>query len=144
QPVKSEEKTSATEKKPEPAPETEKGNDLPSELLNQWHTFLKTVHSKRPSLGTLLDQGDLISLEEGLAVIELINPGSFSLTMMNSHKKYLESVLSEVAGQKIHISFKSVTHTGTKRPKRSTAGNASGSEDTLNKIIELFDGEIER
>ncbi|NOZ75284.1 MAG: DNA polymerase III subunit gamma/tau [FCB group bacterium] len=121
-------------KEPEPA----------SGLLNKWHAFLKLVQSKRPSLGTLLDQGELISLEEGLAVIELVNPGSFSITMLDSHKKYLESVLSEVADQKIHINYKSVTRMGTKMRKRSTASGRTGSEDTLNKIIELFDGEIER
>lgn len=128
-----------------PKAETSQAKSEPaSELFSYWQDFLARLHSKRPSLGTLLDQGDLISFSEGLAVIELVDPGSFPLTMLNNHKKYLETVLSEIVGRKTHINFKTIPQTGTKTRKRSTPSGRQSSEDTLNKIIELFDGEIER
>jgi len=137
-------------KEPEEASATDsdkKSKQVPaSELFAVWKEFVKELHSTKPSISTLLEQAELVSLEEGLAVIELNNPASFTLTILNTNKNYLESVLSEKTGSPIRISFKSIKQAGTKHHKQSTeSGQAyAGSDDTLNKIIELFDGEIER
>jgi DNA polymerase-3 subunit gamma/tau len=137
--------SSSIEEKAEEKSDDNKPNLDIEEIKNRWSDIVMHISSQRPSIGNILDQSQPIKISEGLVHVELHGQSSFSLSMIDRHNKWIESEIVNHSQLKLRIKFSVGKETISKAKIDTTSKDADvNHSETVNKIIELFDGEILR
>ncbi|HID10109.1 MAG TPA: DNA polymerase III subunit gamma/tau [Candidatus Latescibacteria bacterium] len=128
------------EGEPEPSDKTqgsgEKEEKAPSEgpdieaLKGRWEEVAERVGRRSPRLGAFLREGCPQGFEDG--VVEVAFGTSFHRDAVHRQRRVVEEVLREVFGRPIRV--RAVRGEAEKKPY--------GDDPMLQKVIELFDGEI--
>jgi len=137
----------AQEEKPIQEP-VQQGIELSlSDIESKIHFILEKVHVKKPSVGAILEECELISYKENLLTIKANGNGSFNAKTIERGRDIIESILFELFSEKIVIEI--INGGNEKKPssiKSSTSTAQSDATDNqlFNKVVEVFDGEILR
>ena len=138
------------DKKDEDAPTL---NESPKEILtieeinNQWKSIIDFVHQKKPSLGSVLEGCRPLDINGNILQIQTVGKSEFNLKMLNKGASIIEQIIVDLLSFQPKIKF-TTKSLGGKELKKETSNNnqkakdGSKVEETLDRIVELFDGEI--
>lgn len=135
-------KEETTEKTDKPKPITFTLEDIQS----SWPKILSHLNENRPSIATILEKSTPTQLEQNFVTVELKAQSSFSLKMLERHQKWLENEVHHLTELNIKLKFMINEDVQKSAATISDVQSDEGDdhEETVNKIIELFDGEILR
>ena len=138
------------EKKDEDAPTS---NASPKEILkideinNQWRSIIDFVHQKKPSLGSVLEGCRPLDINGNILQIQTAGKSGFNLKMLNKGASIIEQIIDDLLSFQPKIKFTTESFGGKMLKKETKKNNqkakdGSKEEETLDRIVELFDGEI--
>ena len=113
-----------------------------------WPNILVDILTKRPSIGTILENSKPIDYDGQIVTIQSSSQSEFNLKMVEKHAKIVEEIISVKIGRGLRIRL--IQGKGDAKDKNDTKGEKSekklktDNKKTLNRIVELFDGEILR
>tara|TARA_Y100000817_G_scaffold105448_1_gene82571 strand:- start:5588 stop:7384 length:1797 start_codon:yes stop_codon:yes gene_type:complete len=128
-------------------------NEPPKEILtieeinNQWKSIIDFVHQKKPSLGSVLEGCRPLDINGNILQIQTVGKSEFNLKMLNKGASIIEQIIVDLLSFQPKIKFTTESLDG-KILKKETSNNnqkakdGSKVEETLDRIVELFDGEI--
>ena len=140
----------AKDKKDEDAPTS---NESPKEILtieeinNQWKSIIDFVHQKKPSLGSVLEGCRPLDINGNILQIQTVGKSGFNLKMLNKGASIIEQIIVDLLSFQLKIKFTTESIDGKVLKKETIKNNqeakdGSKGEETLDRIVELFDGEI--
>lgn len=126
----------------------------PDIVSAKWETVVQDVLKNRPSVGHVLEQCELQELNGRHLHIKGVNIATFEQSNLETNRRVVEQTINSVFKQDLHLKVEWET---VDQPEKSiekktpenggqTGGNSVKrvDENTVSKIIELFDGEILR
>jgi hypothetical protein len=118
------------------------------DISNNWPTILTHITELRPSIGTILDNSKPVQLNNDFVQIQLSGQSSFSIKMLERHLQWMENEIVQNTSLSLKLKFSQEENdtikADTNGKKNESHGNQEDHSETVNKIIELFDGEILR
>lgn len=119
------------------------GEPFKRDLDTAWLKVFGKLLKERPSIASILEESTLSEQSNNRFVVTLHGQSDFSLHMAEKGKTYIDGLLSKELGTPVSTSFKLAKKDSTPvKKKNSTKPSNGGGEDTVARIIELFDGEI--
>ena len=109
---------------------------------------MENIHRIRPSIGAVLENSTPVDYDGSFVTIKGSGQSAFNLKMVEKHATVVEDVISNKLGQALRIRLiegksKIPINSARKDEKPSVVVNLD-DEKTLDRIVELFDGEILR
>ena len=113
-----------------------------------WPNIMENIHRIRPSIGAVLENSTPVDYDGSIVTIKGSGQSAFNLKMVEKHATVVEEVISKKLGQALRIRLiegksKTPINSARKDEKPSAEVNLD-DEKTLDRIVELFDGEILR
>ena len=113
-----------------------------------WPNIMENIHRIRPSIGAVLENSTPVDYDGSIVTIKGSGQSAFNLKMVEKHATVVEEVISNKLGQALRIRLiegksKTPINSARKDEKPSVVVNLD-DEKTLDRIVELFDGEILR
>jgi len=113
-----------------------------------WPNIMENIHRIRPSIGAVLENSTPVDYDGSIVTIKGSGQSAFNLKMVEKHATVVEDVISNKLGQALRIRLiegksKTPINSARKDEKPSAEVNLD-DEKTLDRIVELFDGEILR
>ncbi|HIB32612.1 MAG TPA: DNA polymerase III subunit gamma/tau [Candidatus Marinimicrobia bacterium] len=113
-----------------------------------WPNIMENIHRIRPSIGAVLENSTPVDYDGSIVTIKGSGQSAFNLKMVEKHATVVEEVISNKLGQALRIRLiegksKTPINSARKDEKPSAEVNLD-DEKTLDRIVELFDGEILR
>ena len=113
-----------------------------------WPNIMENIHRIRPSIGAVLENSTPVDYDGSIVTIKGSGQSAFNLKMVEKHATVVEKVISNKLGQALRIRLiegksKTPINSARKDEKPSAEVNLD-DEKTLDRIVELFDGEILR
>ena len=114
-------------------------------VKENWQDFIDSMHVKKPSVASILDNSKPISISSSDIIIEITSALDFHVNQIEKNRDSLITILSEIFGN--GVSFK-VQKSIEKEAKSSGINSKDNTTDSENdeqvrdKVIDLFDGEI--
>jgi len=113
-----------------------------------WPNIMENIHRIRPSIGAVLENSTPVDYDGSIVTIKGSGQSAFNLKMVEKHATVVEKVISNKLGQALRIRLiegksKTPINSARKDEKPSAVVNLD-DEKTLDRIVELFDGEILR
>ena len=118
------------------------------DIETAWPNVLVDILTKRPSIGTILENSKPIDYDGQIITIQSSSQSEFNLKMVEKHAKIVEEIISVKIGRGLRIRL--IQGKGDAQGTNDTKGEKSekklntDDKKTLNRIVELFDGEILR
>jgi len=139
---------------PEDEPALEQENENASidysldEISNHWPNILVHITGLRPSIGTILENSKPVQFDNDFVQIQLSGQSSFSIKMLDRHLQWIENEIVQKTALSLKLKFSQEENdtlkADTNGKKNESHGTQEDHSETVNKIIELFDGEILR
>ncbi len=146
-------KDGASEKKPEvKSKEVHKESEEPNESLDMeyiktnWHQVIEKIGSIKTSVAMVLEQTMPMDLKNRKLDIAVYDQPKFSFDRLERNRSLIENIFEEVFNHPVRMTF--LLNEGTQEEIRHELPNASSvpikGDPVVNRVIELFDGEILR
>ena len=116
-------------------------------IVGHWAKIMEKIHLDRPSVGAVLEECIPVGLSGEILTIKTVGKSSFNLKTMGRGAIAVEQIISEELNVSLKIKFENGENSDVKPDAEKKIDNTrSNSRDgeTLNRIIEVFDGEILR
>lgn len=106
--------------------------------LKHWEVFLEVIKKKKRTLAALVQEGKPLSFDENELVVGFPPNLKFHLENVNlpHNKELLESILKNLCGRELKISFTPLTEQVPDTPSRDQ------ESDILKRTVDLFGGEV--
>ena len=120
------------------------------ELKDKWSEIITSVTNLRTSVGMVLEHCIPMEFAGKKVQVGMMNQPRFNLDLLKNNKEMIEDVAAEHVKQKIKINFFTVekdTQPAEELSKHGIIQNqvaSTKSEPVVDRVIELFDGEILR
>jgi acyl-CoA synthetase (NDP forming) len=120
------------------------------ELKDKWTEIITSVTNLRTSVGMVLEYCTPLEFVGKNAQVGMVNQPRFNLDLLKNNKEMIEDVAANHVKQKIKINFISVekdTQLVEELSKNGVSQNpmtSTKSDLVVDRVIELFDGEILR
>jgi DNA polymerase III gamma/tau subunit len=120
------------------------------ELKDKWSEIITSVTNLRTSVGMVLEHCIPMEFSGKKVQVGMMNQPRFNLDLLKNNKEMIEDVAAEHVKQKIKINFFTVekdTQPAEELSKHGIIQNqvaSTKSEPVVDRVIELFDGEILR
>ncbi|MEE3188620.1 MAG: hypothetical protein VX244_01750, partial [Candidatus Neomarinimicrobiota bacterium] len=115
-------------------------------IHEHWPAIMEKIHLKKPSIGAVLEGCRPLKISGNIILIQAFGKSGFNLKMIEKGIAIVEEILAEILHQSLKIKF---IQDGGVRPSANIADSNHektqphpDDENTLNRIVELFDGEI--
>ena len=116
-------------------------------IVEHWAKIMEKIHLDRPSVGAVLDECIPVDLKGKILTIRTIGKSNFNVKTMERGAITVERIISEKLNVSLKIKFENGENSDVKpdadQKNNNTRTNSKDGE-TLNRIIEVFDGEILR
>ncbi len=116
-------------------------------IVEHWAKIMEKIHLDRPSVGAVLEECIPVGLSGEILTIKTVGKSSFNVKTMERGAIAVERIISEKLNVSLKIKFENGENSDVKsdpdQQKDNTRSNSRDGE-TLNRIIEVFDGEILR
>jgi len=123
---------------PEPEINTENRN-----IDKVWLKIYQIILKDRPSIASILEDSNLVENTNNRFTVTLFGQSDFSLHMAEKGKNYIDSLLTRELNATSSVNFILAKQKEIQTEKEPSVDKNNGNnEDTVAKIIELFDGEI--
>lgn len=106
-----------------------------------WEKIVTKLLTQRRSIGTVLEHSHPSALKGKKLTVEVVNQPKFSLDLLDNNKATIEAVIEKVLGNPWRVEFR-LTREATKPPPKGAV--TPGDNPVVERMIELFDGEILR
>jgi len=114
-------------------------------IKNAWPKVLDNIQNIRPTVGAIVEDFAPCSIEEETVFFESNTSPGFNEKLMERGIPIVAKELSGVMGMELKVNFKNINNVKRKsKEKKKDVDNGSNPKDekVLNKIVDLFDGEI--
>ena len=136
------------DEKPDKVIEEKNDDDLSLDIESmkgKWSTIITNVTNVRTSIGIVLEHSSPIDFDKKALKIGVYNQPKFSLDLLNNNKEVIEKVIANELKQRVSINFSEIHNKrDTVDLKEQSTANKNNDSDTMDSVIELFDGEILR
>ena len=136
------------DEKPDKVIEEKNDDDLSLDIESmkgKWSTIITNVTNVRTSIGIVLEHSSPIDFDKKALKIGVYNQPKFSLDLLNNNKEVIEKVIANELKQRVSINFSEIhDKSDTVDLKEQSTANKNNDSDTMDSVIELFDGEILR
>jgi len=115
-------------------------------IHEHWPAIMEKIHLKKPSIGAVLEGCRPLKISGNIILIQAFGKSGFNLKMIEKGIAIVEEILAETLHQSLKIKF--IQDGGVKPAANIADSNHEKTqphpddENTLNRIVELFDGEI--
>ena len=116
-------------------------------LINDWKTIMDYLYDKRPSLGSVLNTSRPTGFDGENITIHLSGEIEFHIKLVEKYLDVLEKIISEKIGKNIKVLFRrEKIESKIEIKKEIITQNLAFKKDekTLDRILDVFDGEILR
>lgn len=117
-------------------------NETVKDIENIWKKVYKRLLNDRPSIASVLEGSTISEKSNNRFILTVFGQSDFSIHMAEKGKGYIEKLLSMELNANSSVNFilskKDSIKSGNDEPTQKKSGN----DETVAKIIELFDGEI--
>jgi DNA polymerase-3 subunit gamma/tau len=118
-------------------------------VKDQWLSFVNAVSKKRPSLGTVLEHSTPETLSKNKLMLSISGLPRFSVRTVEKNRGAIESIFKDHFGVEIRIQAEwkegATDHQPDAEDQKEPDSKSTGKGDpVIQKVIELFDGEILR
>tara|TARA_S200000501_G_scaffold361943_1_gene390862 strand:- start:8058 stop:9854 length:1797 start_codon:yes stop_codon:yes gene_type:complete len=128
-------------------------NELPKETLtieainNQWERIIDLIHKKKPSLGSVIEGCKPLSINGSILKIQTVGKSEFNLKTLGKGAPIIEQIIYDLLNFQPNIKFTTESFSDKSLKKEINKNNqktsdGSNEEETLDRIVDLFDGEI--
>ena len=114
-------------------------------IIKAWPKILDNIQNVRPSVGVIVEDFVPCSIEENTVYFESNTSPGFNEKLMEHGIPIVAKELSELMGIELKVNFKDIKNVKRKNKGKKNDGNTGPNpkdEKVLNKIVDLFDGEI--
>ena len=119
---------------------------LSIKIINEhWPAIMEKVHIQKPSIGAILDGCRPVKISGNIIMIKAFGKSEFNIKMIEKGISVVEKIISEKFDQSIKIQFNQDPEAEPAKKavsKNEKTQSKPDDENTLNRIVELFDGEI--
>ena len=116
-------------------------------IVEHWAKIMEKIHLDRPSVGAVLEECIPVGLSGEILTIKTVGKSNFNVKTMERGAIAVERIISEKLNVSLKIKFENGENSDVKpdadQKNNNTRTNSKDGE-TLNRIIEVFDGEILR
>ena len=118
------------------------------DIKNNWSEIISMVTNVRTSIGIVMENSKPIEVKKNILSVGIHNQPKFSLDLLKNNKKIVEDIINKIMNKKVVLKFSEVNDEN-KSIKIDTDSakhvkNEDNNSDTMDSVIELFDGEILR
>ena len=118
------------------------------DIKNNWSEIISMVTNVRTSIGIVMENSKPIEIKKNILSVGIHNQPKFSLDLLKNNKEIVEDIINKIMNKKVVLKFSEVNDEiksikiDTDSAKHVT--NEDNNSDTMDSVIELFDGEILR
>ena len=118
------------------------------DIKNNWSEIISMVTNVRTSIGIVMEHSKPIEIKKNILSVGIHNQPKFSLDLLKNNKEIVEDIINKIMNKKVVPKFSEVNDE-IKSIKIDTDSakhvkNEDINSDTMDSVIELFDGEILR
>ena len=118
------------------------------DIKNNWSEIISMVTNVRTSIGIVMEHSKPIDIKKNILSVGIHNQPKFSLDLLKNNKEIVEDIINKIMNKKVVLKFSEVNDE-IKSIKIDTDSakhvkNEDINSDTMDSVIELFDGEILR
>ena len=118
------------------------------DIKNNWSEIISMVTNVRTSIGIVMENSKPIEIKKNILSVGIHNQPKFSLDLLKKNKEIVEDIINKIMNKKVALKFSEVNDE-IKSIKIDTDSakhvkNEDNNSDTMDSVIELFDGEILR
>ena len=118
------------------------------DIKNNWSEIISMVTNVRTSIGIVMENSKPIEVKKNILSVGIHNQPKFSLDLLKNNKEIVEDIINKIMNKKVVLKFSEVNDEN-KSIKIDTDSakhvkNEDNNSDTMDSVIELFDGEILR
>ncbi|MEC7936191.1 MAG: DNA polymerase III subunit gamma/tau [Candidatus Neomarinimicrobiota bacterium] len=118
------------------------------DIKNNWSEIISMVTNVRTSIGIVMEHSKPIEIKKNILSVGIHNQPKFSLDLLKNNKEIVEDIINKTMNKKVVLKFSEVNDE-IKSVKIDTDSakhvkNEDINSDTMDSVIELFDGEILR
>ena len=118
------------------------------DIKNNWSEIISMVTNVRTSIGIVMEHSKPIDIKKNILSVGIHNQPKFSLDLLKNNKEIVEDIINKIMNKKVVLKFSEVNDE-IKSIKIDTDSakhvkNEDNNSDTMDSVIELFDGEILR
>ena len=118
------------------------------DIKNNWSEIISMVTNVRTSIGIVMEHSKPIEIKKNILSVGIHNQPKFSLDLLKNNKEIVEDIINKIMNKKVVLKFSEVNDE-IKSIKIDTDSakhvkNEDINSDTMDSVIELFDGEILR
>ena len=118
------------------------------DIKNNWSEIISMVTNVRTSIGIVMEHSKPIEIKKNILSVGIHNQPKFSLDLLKNNKEIVEDIINKIMNKKVVLKFSEVNDEN-KSIKIDTDSakhvkNEDTNSDTMDSVIELFDGEILR
>ena len=118
------------------------------DIKNNWSEIISMVTNVRTSIGIVMEHSKPIEIKKNILSVGIHNQPKFSLDLLKNNKEIVEDIINKIMNKKVVLKFSEVNDE-IKSIKIDTDSakhvkNEDNNSDTMDSVIELFDGEILR
>ena len=118
------------------------------DIKNNWSEIISMVTNVRTSIGIVMENSKPIDIKKNILSVGIHNQPKFSLDLLKNNKEIVEDIINKIMNKKVVLKFSEVNDE-IKSIKIDTDSakhvkNEDNNSDTMDSVIELFDGEILR
>ena len=118
------------------------------DIKNNWSEIISMVTNVRTSIGIVMENSKPIEIKKNILSVGIHNQPKFSLDLLKNNKEIVEDIINKIMNKKVVLKFSEVNDEN-KSIKIDTDSakhvkNEDNNSDTMDSVIELFDGEILR
>jgi len=118
------------------------------DIKNNWSEIISMVTNVRTSIGIVMEHSKPIEIKKNILSVGIHNQPKFSLDLLKNNKEIVEGIINKKMNKKFALKFLELNDE-IKSVKIDTDSskdvkNEDNHSDTMDSVIELFDGEILR
>jgi len=116
-------------------------------LKGFWPAIIEKIHIKKPSIGAVLEGCKPLKVSGNIISFQAFEKSDFNLRILEKGSAIIEQIILDTMQQSVRVKFRqgekskpvAIENDSINKNKEEQNNN---DEDTLNRIVELFDGEI--
>ncbi|MBH10320.1 MAG: hypothetical protein CMG74_08230 [Candidatus Marinimicrobia bacterium] len=114
-------------------------------IIKNWSRIVEKTHIAKPSVAAVLEGCKPIEVSKNIILIQSFGKSGFNLKTIEKGIEIIEKIISEILYEKFKIEFIQDDNLNLEQKNeqdKSKLDSLSVDENTLNRIVEVFDGEI--
>ena len=118
------------------------------DIKNNWSEIISMVTNVRTSIGIVMENSKPIEIKKNILSVGIHNQPKFSLDLLKNNKEIVEDIINKIMNKKVVLKFSEVNDeiksVKIDLDSAKHVKNEEANSDTMDSVIELFDGEILR